>query len=67
MNSNELSKLTAALLKAKADGDKAAEDAANAALALAMEVFRETAKTKGMARMKALAERSAAAARNDNV
>jgi hypothetical protein len=60
---SELSRLATALLKAEAARDKAAEEAARAAIALAMEAMRETTTTKGLARLKRMAERAAAAAR----
>ena len=66
MSFDELSKLAVVLLKAKADGDEAAEEAANAAIALVMEAMRETTSAKGMARVKRMADRAAAAGRNDN-
>jgi hypothetical protein len=55
-----------ALLQAKVDGDKAAEDAARSALAPAMAEFRERSLEDVSARIEALTSAVALATANDN-
>jgi hypothetical protein len=62
----ELPKLIAALLKATADGNEASERAAQAALDTARKTLHEQIAVGGIIKVRAMAERSAAAARNDN-
>jgi hypothetical protein len=56
-----------ALLRAKVEGDKAAEEAARAALAPVVAEFRERSREEVSARIEALSSAVAMASANDNV